>query len=150
MLSKYIWDNIAQENYLHNVGPECRYTFAGKQLFQMSGGFLFIQVHYHQTTLTLFVQRSLKSSCTACGTTMNKSKHWLEQYSQIAKDCCPTLPIRGFKEVKLCSKCEHIEKIKTIYPIWKLQSQKNHYFITSPSFFKKFQKMYLWKPLYFY
>ena len=22
MLSKYIWDNIAQENYLHNVGPE--------------------------------------------------------------------------------------------------------------------------------
>ena len=22
MLSKYTWDNIAQENYLHNVGPE--------------------------------------------------------------------------------------------------------------------------------
>ena len=22
-LSKYVWDNIAQENYLHNIGPEC-------------------------------------------------------------------------------------------------------------------------------
>ena len=23
MLSKYNWDNIAQENYLRNVGPQC-------------------------------------------------------------------------------------------------------------------------------
>ena len=98
MLSWSSWANIAQENYLCNVGPlstnnfvqknnlqllaqwwprACRYTFTGKPS-NISGGLFFNQVHYHQTILALFVQCLLRSSVTACGTTMNRDPLWLE------------------------------------------------------------------------
>ena len=37
MLSRYVWDNSAQENYLRNVGPERTYILSqDNQLFQVS------------------------------------------------------------------------------------------------------------------
>ena len=28
MMSRYVWDSIAQEDYLYNVGPECTDMFS--------------------------------------------------------------------------------------------------------------------------
>ena len=35
LLSKYVWDNIAQENYLHNVVPECADIFLQENRLQL-------------------------------------------------------------------------------------------------------------------
>ena len=78
---EYVWDNIAQENYLRKrkLLVQCwlrtyRYTFSGKPaVSNMSGGLFINQVQYHRTILALFIQY-----CSGVrGTTMNRSRYWL-------------------------------------------------------------------------
>ena len=67
---KYVWDNIAQENYLRKrkLLVQCwlrtyRYTFSGKPaVSNMSGGLFINQVQHHRTILALFTQCWLRSS----------------------------------------------------------------------------------------
>ena len=80
MLSKHVWDNIAQENCMRNVGSKRTNILSQKnRLFQICLVAWF-RVLYHWTILALFVQCWLGSSFTACGTTMNRGRLWLEQY----------------------------------------------------------------------
>ena len=53
MLSKHAWDNIAQENYLRNVGPECTDIFLQENQLQFQISVNWAQ--YHRTILVLFV-----------------------------------------------------------------------------------------------
>ena len=75
-LCNIVWsllDNIAQGLHLFN-------TFAVKPaVWDMSGSLFFNKVKHHRTILALFVQCWLGSSFTACGTTMNRDRVWLEQ-----------------------------------------------------------------------
>ena len=67
---EYVWDNIAQENYLRKrkLLVQCwlrtyRYTFSGKPaVSNMSGGLFINQVQYHRTIVALFIQCWLRSS----------------------------------------------------------------------------------------
>ena len=67
---EYVWDNIAQENYLRKrkLLVQCwlrtyRYTFSGKPaVSNMSGGLFINQVQHHRTILALFIQCWLRSS----------------------------------------------------------------------------------------
>ena len=81
MLFKYLWDNIAQENYLCNISPERTDILSQEnRRFQIClAACFFNRVKYHQTILALFVHCWLGSSFTACGTTMNRARHRLEQ-----------------------------------------------------------------------
>ena len=45
----------------------------------VSGSLFFNWIYYHRTVLALLVQCWLRSSFTACRTTMNRSRYWLEQ-----------------------------------------------------------------------
>ena len=98
MLCRPYWDNVALEYCPVNVfqirlrqhgtrklfvqgWPRAhRYVFAGKTVVvsNMSGSLFFNRIQYHQTILALFVQCCFGSSFTACGTTMNRGRHWLE------------------------------------------------------------------------
>ena len=98
MLYRPCWDNIAQEHclvivaqvrlrqyYTRKLLVQCwtrayRHTFTGKPVVSnMSDSLFFNQVQYHWTILALFFQCWLGSSFTACGTTMNRGRLWLEQ-----------------------------------------------------------------------
>ena len=82
MFSKYVWHNIAHQNYLCKCWPKVhRHVFAGKPLVvsNMSGSLFLNGVQYPRTILTVFVQCWLRSSSKACGTTMSRSLPWLEQ-----------------------------------------------------------------------
>ena len=78
MLPKYVWDNIAQENYLYNVGPERTDILSQEnRLFQICLVAVFDRVQHHRAILALFVQCWLGSSFTDRGTTMNRGRLWL-------------------------------------------------------------------------
>ena len=58
-----------------------RYTFTAKPaVSNIPCGLFFKQVEHHGTILALFVRCWIGSSFTACETTMNKGRHWLEHY----------------------------------------------------------------------
>ena len=80
----FVWIYLGQhciKKLLAQCWPrEHRYTFAGKPAFpNMSGGLFFNHVHYHRTILALFDKCWLRSSFTACGTTITRDRHWLKQ-----------------------------------------------------------------------
>ena len=83
IICNFTWIYLGQ-HYIRKVLVQCwprvhRYTFAGIPAFSnMSGGLFFNGVHYYQTILALFVQCWLRNSFTACRTTINRSRHWLE------------------------------------------------------------------------
>ena len=68
MLFKYVWDNIAQENYFCNVGLE-RSDMFSFQIFLVD---CFL-------TRCNIAEQSRHSSYTAGGTTLNRGQHWIEQ-----------------------------------------------------------------------
>ena len=56
MLSKYVWDKIAQENYFRNVGPKRTDILLQEKPFfsNMPGGLFFNRVHYQGNNLGSF------------------------------------------------------------------------------------------------
>ena len=68
---KYLWAMLAQSAQIYFR----RKTGCFKYVWQA----IFNRVLYHWTILALFVQCWLGSSFTACGTTMNRSRLWLDQ-----------------------------------------------------------------------
>ena len=104
MLSRPCWSNISWEYCLDNISQirlrqHCtikllvqswpsahRYNFAGKPaVLNICGSLFFNRVQYHRTILALFVQCWLRSSFRACGTTMNRGRHWLEHFNSFKK-----------------------------------------------------------------
>ena len=83
IIYNFVWIYPGQ-HYIRKLLAQCRprahrYTFAGKPAFSnMSGGLFFNWVHYHRTIVALFIQCWFRSLFTACGTTMNRGRHWLE------------------------------------------------------------------------